>query len=96
MGAASWTILMYMRDRKWHLTEILSGAFAGLACITPASGYVLGYGAMIIGLVGGIISWFSVKIVKEKLKLDDVLDVFSLQGRLHFCVVFVVFFVGCF
>ena len=79
-GAFMWTILAYHRDRHWHLSEIIGGAYAGLAAVTPGSGYVSPGSAFLIGIIGGTASFYSVPLIKDKLKVDDVLDVTSLQG----------------
>jgi ammonium transporter, Amt family len=80
VAAMVWTLLGYRRDRQWHVTEIMNGAFAGLAAITPGSGVVLPQMAFFIGLVGGLLSYYWVQSVKPKLGLDDALDVTALQG----------------
>jgi Amt family ammonium transporter len=79
-GAFVWTILAYHRDKHWHLSEIIGGAYAGLGAVTPGSGYVSPGSAFIIGIIGGVASFYSVPLIKDKLKIDDVLDVTSLQG----------------
>jgi len=61
----------------------VNGMIAGLVAITPGAGYVDGYGAIIIGIVAGIIPWLSMnKLQKTKLmmKVDDTLSVFSTHG----------------
>lgn len=79
-GALVWTALAYARDKHWHLSEIIGGAFAGLAAVTPGSGYVSPGSAIIIGILGGISSFYSSSFIKDRLRVDDVLDVTSLQG----------------
>jgi ankyrin repeat protein len=80
MSALIWTVFAYFKDGHWHLTEIIGGAYAGLAAVTPGSGYISPGSAIIVGAIGGVASFFSCQFVKETLKIDDVLDVFSLQG----------------
>jgi Amt family ammonium transporter len=53
---------------------------AGLVAITPAAGFVNVVGALIIGLIAGIIPYFMVAIVKRRLGYDDALDVFGIHG----------------
>jgi ammonium transporter, Amt family len=79
-AAFAWGLLAYLSDSYFHLTEVLSGAFAGLAAVTPGSGYVLPWHAFIIGLVAGVCGFYSVKLLRGRVQLDDVLDVASLQG----------------
>ena len=85
MSALIWTIFAYRKDGQWHLTEIIGGAYAGLAAVTPGSGYISPGYSIIVGAVGGIISFYSVQYVKEYAKIDDVLDVFALQGAPGIC-----------
>jgi Amt family ammonium transporter len=53
---------------------------AGLGTITPASGFVGPMGALVIGLVAGVICFFATQFIKRKLKIDDSLDVFPVHG----------------
>jgi len=53
---------------------------AGLATITPASGFVGPLGGLAIGLAGGVICYFAVGLVKNSLNIDDSLDVFAVHG----------------
>jgi Amt family ammonium transporter len=59
---------------------IVTGAVAGLATITPASGFVGPIGALVIGLAGGTICYAMVGLVKRRLLIDDSLDVFAVHG----------------
>ena len=53
---------------------------AGLGTITPASGFVGPGGALIIGLLAGVVCYLILNLIKEKLNIDDTLDVFSIHG----------------
>ena len=53
---------------------------AGLVAITPASGFVGPAGALVIGIVTGPISYLAVQMIKQRLRLDDSLDVFPVHG----------------
>jgi Amt family ammonium transporter len=78
-----WTMLDYKSYGKPSVVGAVNGMIAGLVAITPAAGYVDGYGALVIGLVAGIIPWWSMnKLQKTKLmmKVDDTLSVFSTHG----------------
>lgn len=66
--------------KKIKLTQIASGALAGLAGITPASGYVESWVGIPYGIIVGFASFFGARYINSKLKLDDVLDVTSLQA----------------
>ncbi len=57
-----------------------TGMVAGLVAITPASGFVGPAGALVIGIITGPISFIGVQVVKQRLKLDDSLDVFPVHG----------------
>jgi Amt family ammonium transporter len=59
---------------------MVTGTIAGLATITPASGFVGPAAALVIGLVGGIACYFVVGLMKQRFKVDDSLDVFAVHG----------------
>jgi Amt family ammonium transporter len=68
---------------KPSIIGAVNGMIAGLVAITPGAGFVDGWGAMIIGVVAGIIPWFAMnKLQKTRLmmKVDDTLSVFSTHG----------------
>jgi Amt family ammonium transporter len=75
-----WLGLEWARFGKPSLVGLATGSIAGLASITPASGYVGPAGAVIIGLAGGFICYFAVDIVKRVYKIDDSLDVLAVHG----------------
>jgi len=58
----------------------VTGTIAGLASITPASGFVGPWEALIIGAVAGILCQEAVVLIRNKLKIDDTLDVFAVHG----------------
>ena len=69
-------------DQNWKAISCshINGAIAGLAGITPASGFVSAEHAFVIGIAIGVISYSGVVLFKEKLKIDDALDVSSVHG----------------
>lgn len=75
-----WLVIEWAKFGKPSLIGIVTGTIAGLATITPASGFVGPIGALIIGLAGGVVCYYAVGIVKQKLKIDDSLDVFAVHG----------------
>ncbi|MEG1617527.1 MAG: ammonium transporter [Bacteroidales bacterium] len=75
----AWVILDYIRNKRISFVETLTGTVAGLATITPCSGYVLPQAAALIGIIGAAVCYFSVMLI-HKLKLDDALDVFGVHG----------------
>ncbi|SNZ16982.1 ammonium transporter [Hydrogenobacter hydrogenophilus] len=79
-AALSWMFTEWLHTKKPTVLGLASGAIAGLVAITPAAGFVNVIGALIIGLLAGIIPYFMVAIVKHKLGYDDALDVFGIHG----------------
>lgn len=80
MGAITWVFVEWLHRGKPTVFGAVSGAVAGLGSITPAAGFVTPLVAMLIGLVGGIICYYAVSVLKMKLKYDDSLDVFGIHG----------------
>jgi Amt family ammonium transporter len=70
----------WLRYGKPTLIGTVTGTIAGLATITPASGFVGPIGAFIIGISAGIVCFFFVQFVKNTWKVDDTLDVFAVHG----------------
>lgn len=79
-GVLAWIVMEWITAKKPTLLGGASGAIAGLVAITPAAGFVSPAGAIIIGLVAGIIGWFGVFILKKALGYDDSLDAFGVHG----------------
>ena len=75
-----WMTIEWVKYGKPSLVGIVTGTIAGLATITPASGYVGPAAAFIIGLAAGIVCYVCVSIIKQQLKIDDSLDVFAVHG----------------
>ena len=65
---------------KPSILGIISGAVAGLVAITPAAGFVDATGALVIGIVAGVVCFWTVTFVKAKLGYDDSLDAFGVHG----------------
>lgn len=80
VSALIWAGLSWMRTGKPSVVAAINGAIAGLAGITPASGFVSVEHSFVIGIAIGIASYSGVIIFKEKLKIDDALDVSSVHG----------------
>ena len=80
MGAIVWMVIEWIRFGKPSLVGIVTGMVAGLATITPASGFIGVPGGLILGLSSGIICYFSVDLIRFKFKIDDSLDVFAVRG----------------
>ena len=79
-GSLAWMTIEWIRYGKPSVLGIVTGMVAGLGTITPASGFVGPGGALIIGLSAGIVCYYATQIIKNKLKIDDSLDVFPVHG----------------
>jgi Amt family ammonium transporter len=79
-AAVAWMLVEWVAKGKPSLLGIASGAVAGLVAITPAAGFVLPGGALVIGLASGIICYWSATSLKHMLGYDDSLDVFGVHG----------------
>jgi Amt family ammonium transporter len=75
-----WLIIEWLRFDKPSLVGLVTGTIAGLATVTPASGFIGPMGGFICGLAGGIVCYYCVDLVKVKFNLDDSLDVFAVHG----------------
>tara|TARA_Y100000389_G_C17468000_1_gene527475 strand:- start:5481 stop:6809 length:1329 start_codon:yes stop_codon:yes gene_type:complete len=80
VASLAWMFAEWVKFRKPSVLGIVTGMVAGLASITPASGFVGPMGAIFIGLVGGIGCFLATQYIKRTLKIDDSLDVFSVHG----------------
>lgn len=80
VSALIWVGLSWVRTGKPSVVAAINGAIAGLAGITPASGFVSVEHSFAIGIAIGIASYSGVVLFKEKLKIDDALDVSSVHG----------------
>ncbi|HEV8094966.1 MAG TPA: ammonium transporter [Burkholderiales bacterium] len=79
-GSLAWMICERLRYGKPSVLGIVTGMVAGLGTITPASGYVGPMGALVIGAAAGTLCFACTSYMKQKLKVDDSLDVFPVHG----------------
>jgi Amt family ammonium transporter len=79
-GSLTWMGLEWFKYGKPSVLGLVTGMVAGLATITPASGYVGPAGGLVIGVVAGAGCFFATQYVKRSLKIDDSLDVFTVHG----------------
>lgn len=79
-GIMGWMAIEWWRKSKPSLLGGSSGAVAGLVGITPGAAYVGPEGAILIGLICGVVCEWAVTFIKIKLKIDDTLDVFGVHG----------------
>ena len=75
-----WMAIDWIKFGKPTLIGLVTGTIAGLASITPASGFVGPIGGLVIGFSAGIICYILVSFVKSSLRIDDSLDVFAVHG----------------
>ena len=75
-----WIMLSWKRSGKPSAVGAINGAIAGLAGITPASGFIGVQSSLILGIVIGFASFYAIILLKECLKIDDALDVSSVHG----------------
>ena len=79
-ATVSWVLVEWLYSGKPTVLGAVSGCVAGLVAITPGAGFVSPLSAIIIGLAGGVICFFSVSVMKAKLGYDDALDAFGVHG----------------
>ncbi|MBX3030860.1 MAG: ammonium transporter [Chloroflexi bacterium] len=79
-GMISWVGVQYARTKKVSVVGAAAGAVAGLVAITPAAGFVGVAGALVIGFVVGGLSYLVAGLLRERLHIDDALDVFAVHG----------------
>ena len=75
-----WMFIEWFRFGRPSLVGIVTGMVAGLATVTPASGFIGIPGGLILGLAGGIACYIAVDLIRVRLKIDDSLDVFAVHG----------------
>jgi len=80
IGALVWMVIEWTQHGRPSLVGMVTGMVAGLATITPASGFVGPAGAMACGLGGGVICYWATQTLKHKFHIDDSLDVFAVHG----------------
>ena len=76
----TWVAIEWIKFGKPSLVGIATGAIAGLATITPGSGFVGPFGGLVFGFLAGIICFYAINVVKSMWKIDDSLDVFAVHG----------------
>ena len=76
----TWMFIDWYKNGKPGIVGMATGCIAGLATVTPASGFIGIPGAFILGIVSAIVCYYLVEFIKYRLKLDDTLDVFAVHG----------------
>jgi ammonium transporter, Amt family len=79
-GSLAWLVCEWLRYGKPSVLGIVTGMVAGLGTITPASGFVVPIGALVIGAAAGVVCFFATSYMKRALNVDDSLDVFPVHG----------------
>jgi Amt family ammonium transporter len=79
-AALGWILAEWLRSGKPSVLGGISGGVAGLVAITPASGFVKPFPALLIGFTAGIVCYFMVVAVKRRFGYDDSLDAFGIHG----------------
>ncbi len=80
LGALVWMVIEWVQHGRPSLVGMVTGMVAGLATITPASGFVGPLGAVACGLGGGLVCYWATQTLKHRLQIDDSLDVFAVHG----------------
>ena len=79
-ASLTWALWERIKHGTASLVGMVTGTIAGLASITPASGFVGPLEALVIGAVAGILCLEAVHVIRDRLKIDDTLDVFAVHG----------------
>jgi Amt family ammonium transporter len=79
-ASLTWALWEKLKFGKASLVGLVTGTIAGLASITPASGFVGPVEALVIGAVAGVLCQEAVNVIRNMFKIDDTLDVFAVHG----------------
>jgi len=79
-ASLTWALWERIKFGKSSLVGLVTGTIAGLASITPASGFVGPWEALLIGAVAGILCQEAVTLIRNKIRIDDTLDVMAVHG----------------
>ena len=79
VGGVAWCVLDWRLERKWSAVGFCSGVVAGLVAITPGSGFVPAWAAVVFGVVAGVVCNYATKI-KFLVGVDDALDIFAVHA----------------
>ena len=79
-ASLTWMALEWKQHGRPSLVGFVTGTIAGLATITPASGFVGAAGGLAIGVIAGCVCYVMVALIKQKMLIDDSLDVFAVHG----------------
>ena len=79
-GALAWMAAEWIASKKPTVLGMASGVVAGLVAITPAAGFVNMPASLVIGIGAGLLGYYSVAVIKQKIGYDDSLDAFGVHG----------------
>ena len=79
-ASLTWMAIEWIKHGKPSLVGTVTGTIAGLATITPGSGFVGPLGGLVFGLASGVLCFVAVQFIKQRLRIDDSLDVFAVHG----------------
>ena len=79
-ASLTWMVIEWLQHGKPSLVGFVTGTIAGLATITPGSGFVGPVGGLVYGIAAGMVCYVAVTLMKQKFKIDDSLDVFAVHG----------------
>lgn len=79
-ASLTWALWEKIKFGKASLVGIVTGTIAGLASVTPASGFITPVQGLIIGAVAGVLCQEAVTLIRNKVRIDDTLDVFAVHG----------------
>ena len=80
VASLTWMAIEWSRFGKPSVVGTVTGTIAGLATVTPASGFIGPIGAVIIGMISGGLCYAMVQLIKQRMLVDDSLDVFAVHG----------------
>jgi Amt family ammonium transporter len=80
VASLTWLVIETVKFGKPSLVGFVTGTIAGLATVTPASGFVGPLGGVLLGLAGGVLCFLAVDLIKHRWKIDDSLDVLAVHG----------------
>ena len=79
-ASLTWMAIEWIRFRRPSMVGLVTGTIAGLATVTPASGYIGPIGGIMLGLASGFVCYWGVVLVKRLIRVDDALDVLAVHG----------------
>ncbi|HEY8094653.1 MAG TPA: ammonium transporter [Methylobacter sp.] len=79
-ASITWIIMDWLKFGKPSVLGAMTGMVAGLGMIASGAGFVSPFGALIIGVIAGVACFYSIHLIKQRLVIDDALDVFPVHG----------------